>query len=178
VLLARWDQDGVSGLDSLLSILVSNLALPFKDVDFMLPVVVMIGSESTGFDSEVAHEKGGCSIFLSDQPPYSRSFRPFFRNWGICHRAHVHFVQCRSQCVKTRRKINGTLWPTLSLIFSMTRTPPSTNTMLRSDHSTLGDLGLQELRKKWNWCRGRDLNPRFGLRFVVRRSQPGLQLHP
>ena len=30
---------------------------------------------------------------------------------------------------------------------------------------------------KMSWCRGRDLNPRFGLRLYL-RSQPGLQLHP
>ena len=29
---------------------------------------------------------------------------------------------------------------------------------------------------KTGWCRGRDLNPRLGLRFC-RRGQPGLQLH-
>jgi hypothetical protein len=45
-------------------------------------------------------------------------------------------VQCQSQCVNTRKKINGTFCPALSLIFSVTRTPSSTNTMLRSDRST------------------------------------------
>jgi len=57
MLLAGRDQNGVPGFDSLLTVLITNLALPFKDVDLMLPIVLMIRCETACFHSEVTHKK-------------------------------------------------------------------------------------------------------------------------
>ena len=53
--------------------------------------------------------------------------------------------------------------------------------LIRSD-KRCSQVNVQKEASSWSWmkdvwCRGRDLNPRFGLRFLL-RSQPGLQLHP
>jgi len=89
----RRDKDGVPGLDWLFTVLVSNLALPFKDVHLVFPIVFVIGCETARFEGELAHEKGRGSMFLIDDPFYSRSLGAFLRDWGIRNTAHVHLVQ-------------------------------------------------------------------------------------
>jgi hypothetical protein len=55
MLLAGRDQNGVPGFDALLTVLITNLALSFKDVDLVLPIVLMIRCETASFHSEVTH---------------------------------------------------------------------------------------------------------------------------
>ena len=62
------DEDRVSRSDILLSVLVSNLAIPFQDVDLMLPVVAVKRSETTRVNREVTHYECRGSILLVDEP--------------------------------------------------------------------------------------------------------------
>jgi len=90
---ARRDKYGVPGLDWLLTVLVSNLALSLKYVHLVFPFVFVVGCETARFKSELAHKKGRGSVFIVDDPFYLRSFGAFLRNWGIRNIAHVHLVQ-------------------------------------------------------------------------------------
>jgi hypothetical protein len=47
MLLAGRDQNGVPRVGFLLTVLMTNLALPFKDVDLTLPIVLTIRYETT-----------------------------------------------------------------------------------------------------------------------------------
>ena len=82
-----------SPFDWLLTVLVSNLALALEDVHLVLPFMLVVGCETARFEGELAHEKGRSSMFLIDDPLYSRSFGAFLRNWSIRNTAHVHLVQ-------------------------------------------------------------------------------------
>jgi hypothetical protein len=52
---AGWNQEGIPRLNLFFSVLISNLAFSFKDVDLMLPIVLVKGRETAGVDGEVAH---------------------------------------------------------------------------------------------------------------------------
>ena len=80
-------------MDWLLTVLISNFALPLKDVHLVFPIVFMVGSETARLEGELAHEKGRSSMFVVDDPFYTRSLGAFFRYWGIRNLAHVYLVQ-------------------------------------------------------------------------------------
>jgi len=91
-------------LDWLLIVLVSNLTLPRKYVDLMLPIVFMVWRETARFKGKLSHEKIRGSVFLIDEPFYPRSLGPFLRNRGLRNSANVHLVQGnRNVSVESRR---------------------------------------------------------------------------
>jgi len=110
---ARWNEYSITRLDLLFAILIADFAVSFKDIDLMLPVVLMIGSEASGFDGEMTHKKIRRTIVTIDKPPYSRTFRFFFSDKRFRHVANVHLMQIRSLRDYNRRKINDALTVTI-----------------------------------------------------------------
>jgi len=94
--LAGWNQYGVAGFYSLLTIFIAYFAMPLQNVDLVLPVVLMIRSEAFGFYCEMAHQKIGSPITFIDKPLYSCPLRIFFSYRRLLHNANVHSMQVGS----------------------------------------------------------------------------------
>ena len=52
---AWWNEYSIARLDLLFAILIADFAVSFKDIDLVLPVVLMIRSKTSGFDGEMTH---------------------------------------------------------------------------------------------------------------------------
>jgi len=96
MLLARWNEYSVTRLDLLFAIFIADFAVSFKDIDLMLPVVLMIRGETSGFDGEMTHKKIRRTIVAIDKPSYSRAFRFVFSDGCLRHVAYIHLMQIRS----------------------------------------------------------------------------------
>jgi len=109
MLLAGRDQYGISRLYLLLALLVTDFAMAFKDVDLMLPIVLMKRRVTSRLYGEMSHEEIWSSIVFIDEPLYSRSLRVLFGDRRIYHRANVDFVQVESLVTRMIEKISYTL---------------------------------------------------------------------
>ena len=98
------NEDCVARCDLLLSVLVSNLAAPLKDVDLMLPVVAVEWSEAASVHREVAHQKGWCSVLLVDEPLYPHGFSAFLSHRSIGCLFQIGLVQPSSPYKKRPRQ--------------------------------------------------------------------------
>ena len=101
------DENCVPRLDFFFVVLVSHFPGSFEYVDFMFPVVAMKGSMAVRLNREMAHEKGGCSVFLVDEPLYCNSLGAFFRHCGNGRRVYANPTQAESLSMKSNYKING-----------------------------------------------------------------------